>query len=100
MIRSKQGWHLTQAYDLLPDVSNNREHVLHFGTSGTTPSMDALYALGKTFGISPQMTRAIIDEVINAVSGFSTQCEAYAVPAENMARLIGRMHLLDKKGVH
>ncbi|MEJ1411536.1 MAG: type II toxin-antitoxin system HipA family toxin [Candidatus Sedimenticola sp. (ex Thyasira tokunagai)] len=100
MVRSRQGWHLTQAYDLLPDVGNNREHVLHFGTSGTAPSMDALYALGKTFGISPKMTRAIINEVINAVSCFSSQCEAYAVPAENRARLTGRMHLLDKKGSH
>ena len=91
MMRSKQGWHLTQAFDLLPDVNNNREHVLHFGTAGTTPSPDDLPPLGKLFGLSPNITMTIIDEVLKAVRTFPARCEEYAVPAQDTEVLFGRM---------
>jgi serine/threonine-protein kinase HipA len=93
MMRSEQGWHLTQAFDLLPDVNNNREHVLHFGTAGTTPSLDNLPPIGKLFGLSANATQAIIDEVHSAVKGFPAQCEAYAVPTQDAETLFSRIGL-------
>jgi serine/threonine-protein kinase HipA len=97
MMRSEQGWHLTQAYDLLPDVNNNREHVLHFGPTGTTPSIDDLVPLGKLFGLSTKATQAIIDEVRSAVSEFTSQCDAYTVPTHDAETLFSRMDLLKEK---
>lgn len=97
MMRSERGWHLTQAYDLLPDVNDNREHVLHFGTTGTTPTMDSLYLQGKVFGLSPKVAQTVIDEVLEAVEGFFSQCETYDVPSQDIETLLNRMHLLKKK---
>lgn len=97
MMRSDRGWHLTQAFDLLPDVNNNREHVLHFGTAGTSPSIDDLPSLGKLFSLSARMTQTIIDDVRSAVKGFPTQCDAYAVPTQDAEALFSRISLLLKK---
>jgi serine/threonine-protein kinase HipA len=94
MMRSEQGWHLTQAFDLLPDISSNREHVLHFGVAGTTPSTDDLAPLGKLFGLSSRMIKAIIDEVLSAVKAFPIQCDAYDVPALEAETLFSRMRLI------
>ncbi|MGD8914176.1 MAG: type II toxin-antitoxin system HipA family toxin [Candidatus Thiodiazotropha sp.] len=94
MLCCEQGWHLTQAFDLLPDVNNNREHVLHFGVAGTTPSIDALPPLGKLFGLSTKKTQLIIDEVRSAIKEFPAQCDAYAVPTQDVEVLINRIGLL------
>ncbi|MEJ2620437.1 MAG: type II toxin-antitoxin system HipA family toxin [Candidatus Thiodiazotropha sp.] len=97
MMRSEQGWHLTQAFDLLPDVNNNREHVLHFGAAGTTPSIDALPPLGKLFGLSKNATQSIIDEVRSAIKEFPIQCKAFAVPTQNAEVIISRIGILKGK---
>lgn len=94
MMRSELGWHITPAYDLLPDVNDNREHVLNFGTAGTTPSIEALKTVGKMFGLSVKVTLTTIEQVLDAVSGFTSQCEAYNVPADERKTLVKRMRLL------
>jgi serine/threonine-protein kinase HipA len=94
MMRSEQGWHLTQAFDLLPDVNNNREHVLHFGAAGTTPSIDDLVPLGKLFGLSTKATQLIIDEVSSAVKEFPANCDTYAVPNKDAEVLFSRIGFL------
>jgi serine/threonine-protein kinase HipA len=94
MLYCEQGWRLTQAFDLLPDVNNNREHVLHFGVAGTIPSIDALPPLGKLFGLSTKKTQLIIDEVRSAIKEFPAQCDAYAVPNQDVEVLINRIGLL------
>ncbi len=94
MMKSECGWHLTQAYDLMPDTSNNREHVLHFGSAGNNPTLDSLRMLGKAFGVSPKMTRSIIDEGMNAARQFPDQCEKFAVPEKDAEILSRRMRLL------
>jgi serine/threonine-protein kinase HipA len=94
MMRSDKGWHLTQAFDLLPDVNNNREHVLHFGAAGTTPSIDDLPPLGKLFSLSTKMTQMIVDDVRSAIKEFPAQCKAYAVPTQDAEVIISRIGLL------
>jgi len=90
MLRGDDGWQLTPAYDLLPDVANNREHVLHFGVSGNKANKEALQKLGKSFGLSPQKTRRIIDQVMQAVSHFPEQCATYHVADEEVTSLMSR----------
>ncbi len=92
MMHSTEGWHLTQAFDLLPDAGNNREHILHFWTAGTSPTKDALPMLGRAFGLSIKKTQAIIDEVDQAVRSFAKQCKDYAVSDNEAETLIKRMH--------
>jgi serine/threonine-protein kinase HipA len=41
MLRGEQGWRLTPAFDLLPDVNDNRENVQHFGYHLKRPTMAA-----------------------------------------------------------
>ena len=71
---------MTPAFDLLPDINDNREHVLHFGYTGTRPSMAALQDLGGTFGLSKQETSRVNDEVLAAVEQFPGQCTRFGVP--------------------
>ncbi len=80
MLHGAHGWQLTPAFDLLPDVNDNREHVLHFGYTGTRPSMAALHELGRNFGLSKQETARVIDEVLAAVEQFPDQCARFGVP--------------------
>jgi serine/threonine-protein kinase HipA len=94
MTRSEQGWHLTRAFDLLPDVNNNREHVLHFGAAGTTPSIDDLPPLGKLFSLSTKKTQTIIEEVCSAVTEFPGHCDAFGVPPQDTEVLFSRIKLL------
>jgi serine/threonine-protein kinase HipA len=93
MMRSERGWHLTPAYDLLPDVNNNREHVLHYGAVGTLPSMASFHWLGKAFGLSPKAIKRTIEQVVNGVSGFASQCEAYSVCSKDWKTLVKRTRL-------
>jgi serine/threonine-protein kinase HipA len=94
MMRSEQGWHLTQAFDLLPDINSNREHVLHFGAAGNTPSIDDLAPLGKLFGLSSRMAKMTIDEALSAVKEFPAQCDAYDVSVQDAEVLFSRMRLV------
>lgn len=91
MLHGKAGWGLSPAFDLLPDVNDNREHVLHFGAMGTRPSIHALYDLGKAFGLSKRITERTIEELQMAVEQFPEQCDKYRVPAADQKALSRRV---------
>ena len=91
MLHGAHGWRLTPAFDLLPDVNDNREHVLHFGYTGTRPSMAALHELGRNFGLSKQETARVIDEVLAAVEQFPDQCARFGVPEVDLEVLSRRL---------
>ena len=98
MMRDRQGWRLTLAYDLMPDTANNREHVLHFGTVGNTPSLTGLDLLGRQFGLSGCAVKNIMAEVREAVGRFPYICDEYGVPAREADTLVARMKLLGRPG--
>lgn len=91
MLRGEQGWRLTPAFDLLPDVNDNREHVLHFGYQGTRPTMAALQELGRNFGLSKQATSRAMGEVEAAVEHFPEQCARFGVPEMELEVLSRRV---------
>ena len=80
MLHDEDGWRLTPAYDLLPDVEQRREHILHFGAGGLIPSAEAMVALARAFGLSSKGALAIGDEVIEAVSRWREVFDAVGVP--------------------
>jgi len=93
MMRDRQGWHLTPAYDLMPDTANNREHVLHYGTVGNTPTLNSLNLLGRQFGVAAGAVKNIINEVRDAVGQFPRIGDEYGVPAKEIDTLVARMRL-------
>ena len=53
MMRGENGWYLTPAYDLLPNVGENPEHALQFLHTNYPPSQAGLQDIGvRLFGLS------------------------------------------------
>ena len=87
MLHDDQGWRLTPAYDLLPDVNERREHVLNFGPTGLIPGSAALDTQARAFGISPATAASIRDQVSDAVSTWRQRFSEFGVPEEDIQRL-------------
>jgi len=79
MLRTTKGYHLSPAFDLVPDVSGNRDHQLAIGYSHSTPTGADLLGIGKQWLGNPARARAIIQNVIQAVQQFRVTAEAFAV---------------------
>ena len=85
--RLPEGWRLTPAYDLLPDVLDRGEHCLHFGAAGMRPSPGAVRDLGGAFGLSRQRAARIVGEVREAVSRWRERFADHGVPESDCERL-------------
>jgi len=85
--RLPEGWRLTPAYDLLPDVAARGEHCLHFGAVGTRPSPAAVRDLGRAFGLSRQRVARITDRVLESVSRWRARFGDLGVTQADWARL-------------
>ncbi|MFH1982504.1 MAG: type II toxin-antitoxin system HipA family toxin [Pseudomonadota bacterium] len=68
MLHDHGGWHLSPAYDLLPDIDGRREHVLRIDLSNTFSARSALENTARRHGIRGAVD--IISEVIDAVSNW------------------------------
>ena len=88
------GWRLTPAFDILPDVNDNREHVLHFGSAGNRPTPAALRELGRLCGLGPKRGDNVIAMIEDIVRSYATHCEARGVPEADVDYVVSRMPLL------
>ncbi|MEW5965680.1 MAG: type II toxin-antitoxin system HipA family toxin [Pseudomonadota bacterium] len=84
MLRGAQGWRLSPAFDLLPDVAGLREHVLRFDLTPDAPGPDGLTALGRKWGVSG--AAAIVDAVKTAVAQFAVVAAETGVPHTDIER--------------
>lgn len=90
MLHNDEGWRLSPAFDLVPNVGFNMEHVLRIGYDNTPPDLETLLQEAKYFGLKrQQQTLEVIMEVHEAVSEWSTVFAACNVP-EKDAESIGR----------
>jgi serine/threonine-protein kinase HipA len=89
MLHDDNGWRLTPAYDLLPDVNQRREHILHFGPAGLMPTATAMGQQARVFGISPATAATIREQVIDALTHWRRQFSASRVPEHDIQRLDG-----------
>ena len=81
MLRDDKGWRLSPAFDLVPDIGSNREHVLRIGPDNRVPTIEILLAEAGCFGIKRQKkARGIISEVHESVSGWRSVFVEYGVP--------------------
>ncbi len=80
---SLEGWRLSPAFDLLPDVGRNSEHVLFFDSNGYYPGRRNLEKLGKSWGV--RNSDKIVDEVFSAVSGWKDEFSRAGIPEQEIA---------------
>jgi len=69
-----EGWRLSPAFDLVPDIGQRGEHVLFFDLDPVYPGRASLLRLGRSWGVSGAAD--IIEQVFNSVSHWR---EAYLV---------------------
>ncbi len=79
-----QGWRLSPAFDLIPDIGRRGEHVLFFDWDARFPGRGKLVSLGDSWGV--RNARRIVDEVFDAVATWQEAFAATGVPAEDCAR--------------
>jgi serine/threonine-protein kinase HipA len=84
MLHDEQGWWLSPAFDLTPDVGRNREHTLAIGYSRDTPSGGTLTDIGERWLGRRALAQSIVQEVIEAVSGFRSTAEQLGVAAHSV----------------
>lgn len=94
MMHDDNGWRLSPAFDMVPNIGFNREHVLRIGLDTRPPNRETLLAEMKYFGIKRrQRAMGIIEEVHAAVSEWPDIFEKYNVPkkdAESLGKDIGQ----------
>lgn len=85
MLHGEDGWRLSPAFDLLPNVGMNRSHQLYIGNKFEPPNRDTLIGEAKNFGIKRQQkAQHIIDEVYEAVSSWPALFIQHGVPQKDM----------------
>lgn len=69
MLHDDNGWRLSPAFDLIPNIGFNREHILRIGLDTRPPNAETLLVEAKHFGIKRrQQAMAVIKKVHGAVS--------------------------------
>lgn len=81
---AESGWRLSPAFDLVPNIGENTEHVLFFEYDPLYPGRDTLERLGKNWGVPH--TKAIVEEVFSAVANWKEEFAAFGVAPRDMAR--------------
>ena len=84
MLHDDKGWRLSPAFDLVPNIGFNQEHVLRIGLDNYTPDRKTLLSEAKNFGIKRVKTAEdLVQEVYTAVSEWPTIFSVKDVPKEN-----------------
>lgn len=90
VLHNDDGWKLSPAFDLVPNIGFNREHVLRIGYDSTPPDLETLLQEAKHFGLKRrQQAQEVVMEVHKAVLEWNTVFAACNVP-EKDAESIGR----------
>jgi serine/threonine-protein kinase HipA len=90
MLHNDEGWRLSPAFDLVPNIGFNREHVLRIGYDNRLPDLETLLKEAGHFGLKRrQQTLEMIIKVHEALSEWSTVFAECNVP-ERDAESIGK----------
>ena len=80
----EQGWRLSPAFDLIPDVGQRGEHVLFFDLGAYYPGRQAIESLGRKWGI--RNAEIVTAQVFEAVAGWKEEFTAAGVPESEIIR--------------
>jgi len=83
----EDGYRLTPAYDLLPNVNRNIGHTLSFLHNNIAPERgEAVGSLARRFKINRKLAEDIVDEVVDTVAtNWRTICTNNGVPEEDIS---------------
>lgn len=88
MLHDDNGWCLSPAFDMVPNIGFNQEQVLRIGLDARPPNTETLLSEMKHFGIKRrQQAMGIISEVHVAVSKWPEVFSQYNVPETDAERL-------------
>jgi serine/threonine-protein kinase HipA len=94
MLHNDTGWRLSPAFDLIPNIAFNQEHVLRIGLDTRPPNAETLLVEAKHFGIKRrQQAMEVIEEIHEIVSKWPkvfSDCNVPDKDAESMGRDIDR----------
>ena len=100
MLHDPAGYRLSPAYDLLPDVNMNQEHVLFFGHERYIESHDTVIDMARRWGIADPAR--ILEDVLAGLGRFEEFARLAGVPEVNAAEigkdLARRTHRLADRG--
>ncbi|TFH73681.1 type II toxin-antitoxin system HipA family toxin [Gammaproteobacteria bacterium LSUCC0112] len=77
------GWQLSAAFDIVPTVSQGREHALGIGRFGRQRSMGNVMSAAEGFGLSGDEAKGIVDEVVGVASGWRIVFQNSGVESED-----------------
>jgi serine/threonine-protein kinase HipA len=80
----EQGWRLSPAFDLIPDVGQRGEHVLFFDLGAYYPGRNNLENLGHRWGI--RNADKVVSQVFDAVHDWKEEFASARVPEEDIIR--------------
>ncbi len=88
MLHDDTGWRLSPAFDLIPNIDFNREHVLRIGLDTRPPDAETLLVEAKQFGIKRrQQAIKVIEEIHGAVSEWPQVFSKFNVPEKDAERI-------------
>jgi serine/threonine-protein kinase HipA len=88
MLHEDAGWRLSPAFDLVPNIGFNQEHVLRIGLYNRLPDLETLYAEAKYFGIKRRrQAEGIVGDVREAIRAWPEVFSASGVPEKDAARI-------------
>lgn len=91
MVHDDAGYRVSEAFDLLPDVGERREHCLAFEYARVAPTRAELTAVAGRWGVRD--AASIIDAVVGGVAAFAAVAKSRRVPKANIDEIgsdIGR----------
>jgi len=90
MLHNDEGWRLSPAFDLVPNIGFNREHVLRIGYDNRPPDLETLLQEAGHFGLKRrQQAQELVMEVHEAVLEWPAIFTSNKVPAKD-AESIGK----------
>lgn len=94
MLHNDNGWRLSPAFDLIPNIGFNQEHVLRIGMDTRPPNTETLLIEAKFYGIKRrQQAMEVIEEIHGAVSKWRkvfSNCNVPEKDTESMGKDIDR----------
>ncbi len=85
MLHDDEGWRLSPAFDLVPNIGFNQEHTLRIGLDHRPPNLETTLAEAKYFGIKRRQSALdLVQEVGSAVSQWPTIFADHGVPQKDI----------------
>lgn len=85
MLHGPGGYRLSPAYDLLPDINLNQEHVLYFGNQRFIESRATITDMARRWGIADPI--GILQSVLDGLSQFKHFARMAEVPEVNVEEI-------------